>query len=102
MATSPSKLASLSLIFESLFSKRVWQSAQVLLAGAILCVGTRTVASCLRVMGLAGFSRFQRFHRVLNRAKWSSLDASRRLLLTLVDAFAAEGPLVMALDDTIE
>jgi hypothetical protein len=102
MATSSSKLASLSLIFESLFSKRVWQSALVLLAGAFLCVGTRTVASCLRVMGLAGFSRFQRFHRVLSRAKWSSLDASRRLLLTLVDAFAAEGPLVMAIDDTIE
>lgn len=102
MATSSSKLASLSLIFESLFSKRVWQSAQVLLAGAILCVGTRTVASCLRVMGLAGFSRFQRFHRVLSRAKWSSLHASRRLLQALVEAFAPEGPLVMALDDTIE
>jgi hypothetical protein len=102
MATSSSKLASLSLIFESLFSKRVWQSAQVLLAGAILCVGTRTVASCLRVMGLAGFSRFQRFHRVLSRAEWSSLHASRRLLQALVEAFAPEGPLVMALDDTIE
>ncbi len=102
MATSSSKLASVSLIFESLFSKRVWQSAQVLLAGAILCVGTRTVASCLRVMGLAGFSRFQRFHRVLSRAKWSSLHASRRLLQALVEAFAPEGPLVMALDDTIE
>lgn len=102
MATSSSKLASLSLIFESLFSKRVWQSAQVLLAGAILCVGTRTVASCLRVMGLAGFSRYQRFHRVLSRAEWSSLHASRRLLQALVEAFAPEGPLVMALDDTIE
>jgi hypothetical protein len=102
MVTSSSKLASVSLIFESLFSKRVWQSAQVLLAGAILCVGTRTVASCLHVMGLAGFSRFQRFHRVLSRAKWSSLHASRRLLQALVDAFAPEGPLVMALDDTIE
>ena len=102
MATSSSKLASLSLIFESLFSKRVWQSAQVLLAGAILCVGTRTVTSCLRVMGLAGFSRFQRFHRVLSRARWSSLHASRRLLQALVEAFAPEGPLVMALDDTIE
>jgi hypothetical protein len=102
MATSSSKLASLSLIFESLFSKRVWQSAQILLAGAILCVGTRTVSACLRVMGLAEFSRFQRFHRVLNRARWSSLHASRRLLLALIDAFAPHGPLLLALDDTIE
>lgn len=102
MATSSSKLASLSLIFESLFSKRVWRSAQILLSGAILCVGTRTVSACLRVMGLARFSRFQRFHRVLNRARWSSLHASRRLLLALIDAFAPQGPLIVALDDTIE
>lgn len=102
MATSSSRLASLSLIFESLFSKRVWQSAQILLTGAILCVGTRTVTAALRVMGLAEFSRFQRFHRVLNRANWLSLRASQRLLLALVKAFAPEGPLIMALDDTIE
>ena len=102
MATSSSRLAPLSLIFESLFSKRVWRSAQILLAGAILCVGTRTVLACLRVMGLAEFSRFQQFHRVLNRARWSSLHASRRLLLALIDAFAPRGPLILALDDTIE
>jgi hypothetical protein len=102
MATSSSKLAPFSLIFEPLFSKRVWQSAQILLTGAILCVGTRTVTACLRVMGLAGFSRFQRFHRVLNRANWSSLRASRRLLLALMKTFAPEGPLILALDDTIE
>ena len=102
MATSSSRLASLSLIFESLFSKRVWQSAQILLTGAILCVGTRTVTAALRVMGLAEFSRFQRFHRVLNRANWLSLRASQRLLLALVKAFAPEGPLILALDDTIE
>jgi hypothetical protein len=102
MATSSSKLASISLVFESLFSKRVWQSSQILLAGAILCVGSRTVTACLRVMGLAEFSRFQRFHRVLNRAKWSSLHASRRLLLALIDAFVPEGPVILALDDTLE
>ena len=53
-------------------------------------------------MGLAEFSRFQRFHRVLNRAKWSSLRASRRLLMALIKAFPPEGPLILALDDTIE
>lgn len=102
MATSPSKLASLSLIFESLFSKRLWQSVQILLTGAILSVGTRTVTAALRVVGMAEDTRFQRFHRVLSRAKWSSVKASRRLLLALIDAFVPEGPLIMALDDTIE
>lgn len=102
MATFPTKLASLSLIFGSLFSKRVWQSVQILLTGAILSVGARTVTAALRVMGLAEDPRFQRFHRVLSRAKWSSVKASRRLLLALIDAFVQEGPLIMALDDTIE
>jgi hypothetical protein len=53
-------------------------------------------------MGLSQETQFQKYHRVLNRVKWSTLKASRCLLGLLVDAFAPEGPLVMALDDTIE
>ena len=43
-----------------------------------------------------------RYHRVLNRAQWSSLAASRVLLGLLVAAFAPAGPLVVGLDETIE
>ena len=46
--------------------------------------------------------QFQKYHRVLNRVKWSALAASRRLLGLLVEVFAPQGPLLMALDDTIE
>jgi hypothetical protein len=74
----------------------------VLLAGAILAIGSRTVAAALCVMGLSQERQFQKYHRVLNRAKWSALAGSRRLLLALIDAFAPEGPLLMVLDDTIE
>ena len=35
-----------------LFSAPVWGHAQVLVIGAILCQGPRTVAAILRVMGL--------------------------------------------------
>jgi hypothetical protein len=56
----------------------------------------------LRVMSLSQEKQFQKYHRVLNRVKWSTLAASRRLLGLLVDAFVPEGPLLMALDDTIE
>jgi len=56
----------------------------------------------LRVMGRSEEQQFQKFHRILNRVKWSPLRASRYLLLALVNAFAPEGPLIMALDDTIE
>jgi hypothetical protein len=45
---------------------------------------------------------FQTYHRVLNRARWSSLAASRILLGLLIESFAPAGALVFALDDTIE
>ena len=99
---SPHGLTDSILVFQSLFSKRVWPAAQVLLRGAILTVGARTVTAVLRVMGLAKEEQFQHFHRVLNRVKWSPLNGSRRLLMALIAAFAPSGPLVLALDDTIE
>lgn len=88
--------------FAPLFSKRVFRHAAVLLMGAVLAPGRRTVTAALRVMGLAQDARFQSYHRVLNRAVWCSRRASRILLRQLVDSFAPEGPLIFGLDDTIE
>src|SRR5215216_1364339 len=88
--------------FTRLFSKRVWEHAQILFTGAILCPAERTVTAVLRVMGLRGEKHFQNYHRVLNRAIWSSLEASRILLDLLIRAFARRGPVILGLDDTIE
>jgi hypothetical protein len=88
--------------FAGLFSKRVWQRVQILLLGAILAPGQRTVTAILRIMGLSEEKHFQNFHRILNRAIWSSHEASRVLLSMLVAAFAGFGPVVLGLDDTIE
>jgi len=89
--------------FELAFSERVWEWAKILLVGAILAPGTRTVTSVLRVMGLSQERQFQTFHRVLNRDRWSSRQLSRILLRALVRAFVPpEQPLVLGLDDHIE
>jgi hypothetical protein len=89
--------------FAPLFSKSVWQHVQVLVAGAILAPGRRTVSSALRAMGLDQEKRFHRYHRVLSRASWSSREASRVLLGLLVEAFVPEGdPLVVGIDETVE
>jgi len=89
--------------FAPLFSKRVWQHAQVLLAGAILAPGRRTVGSALRAMGLDREKRFHRYHRVLSRASWSGREVGRVLLGLLVEAFVPEGdPLVVGIDETLE
>jgi hypothetical protein len=74
----------------------------VLVVGAILAPGRRMVSSVLRTVGLSHERRFQTYHRVLNRAVWSSLKASRILLHLLVRAFAPDGPLVLGIDETIE
>jgi hypothetical protein len=81
----------------------VWEWAKILLVGAILAPGKRTVTATLRVMGLSEERQFQNFHRVLNRAKWSSRGASCVLLRLLVAAFVpADAAVVMGMDDHIE
>src|ERR687890_1709052 len=103
MRTLPATMIQILSPFAPLFSKRVWQHAQVLLAGAILAPGRRTVSSALRVGGLDQQERFHRYHRVLSRATWSPTKASRILLGALVQTFTPEGdPLVVGIDETLE
>ena len=102
MRTLPPKMVQALAPFAPLFSKRVWQHAQLLLVGAILTPGRRTVSSALRAMGLDQHKRFHRYHRVLSRARWSSLEASRILLGLLLEAFVGEGPIILGIDETLE
>jgi len=89
-------------VFAPPFSTVVWEHAQVLLMGAILGPGRRTVTAVLRIMGLSAEKHFQTYPRVLNRAAWSSWALSRTLLQQLVTIFGSSGPVVCGLDDTIE
>lgn len=98
----PMNLMRLMLLFCPLFSHSVWRAAVVLVTGAILAPGKRTVSAALKVMGLAHLPGYQNYHRVLNRAVWSSRKASCILLRHLIAVFMPTGPLVMGLDDTIE
>src|SRR3954447_17298815 len=100
MRTLPTTMIRVLSPFALVFSERVWQHVQVLLAGAILAPGKRTVSSALRAMGLDQQKRFHRYHRVLSRAVWSSREASRILLELLMEAFVPDGPLVLGVDET--
>ena len=103
MRTLPATMIRLLVPFAPLFSRRVWQNAQVLLMGAILAPGRRTVSSALRAMGLDQLKGFHRYHRVLSHASWSSLKASRVLLGLLVEMFVADGdPLIVGIDETLQ
>ena len=87
----PSEIIAVLAYFAPLFSRAVFAQVQVLVQGAILAPGKRTVTSALRVMGLAQERYFQNYHRVLSRAQWSSHQAARILLALLVRAFAPSG-----------
>ena len=103
METLPKEIVRVLRVFEDVFSERVWDWVQVLVVGAILTPGQRTVAAVLRVMGLSTERQYQNDHRVLNRATWSSRELSRRLLVVLVRVFVpADAPVVVGVDETIE
>ncbi len=89
--------------FAPAFRRPTWVRARLLLVGAILCPGARTVAAALRTLGLEHGRGFSSYHRVLSRARWSGLALSRILLVRLVAAFVPAGTeLVFAVDETLE
>ena len=101
-ASVPEVLAAWMRPFQGYFTAAVWRHALVLVAGAVLAPGRRTVTAALRVMGLGQAPGFAAHHRVLSHARWSSRAVAHRLLLLLVAALVPEGPVVVGLDDTIE
>jgi hypothetical protein len=59
MSNLPTRIIQILRPFETVFSGRVWEWAKVLLIGAILAPGERTVAAILRVMGWQNDQQFQ-------------------------------------------
>jgi DDE superfamily endonuclease len=103
MPPLPEVIIQVLAAFAPLFSERVWGHAQVLLLGAILTPGPRTVTATLRVMGLAMERHFTNYHRVLNRATWSALRGSQNLLGLLITFLVPLGAtIVFGADDTVE
>lgn len=70
--------------------------------GTIIEKGRRTVTSALRAVGHTQIADWVRYHHVLNRARWSGLQVSERLLLLLVATFGAVGGVTIAVDETLE
>ena len=103
MLTLPSAIVPILHPFSTLFQRRTWTKAQILLVGAILSPRKRTITSAPRVMGLSDDSGFAKYHHVLNRAVFSPLQLSHVLLSLLVQHLAqGDEPLVFGIDETIE
>jgi hypothetical protein len=99
----PSRFLSRLAGFADLFTRPTWSHVPLLLAGTILAPGRRTITATLRILGRERDPGFSTFHRILNRAAWSSRAAAGRLLILLINTFVRSGaPVVIGLDDTIE
>ena len=90
MLSLPITFSSVLGIFAPVFSRPVWQHVKVLMTGAVLAPGKQTVTAMLQIMGGSAASDFQTYHRVLHRAVWSPLSASRLLRRLLVAVLADE------------
>ena len=102
-APLPERFLSRLVGFADLFTCPTWSNVLLLLAGAVLAPGRRTVSTALRILGRERDPNFCNFHRILNRAAWSSRAAARQLLILLVRALVPTGaPVVIGFDDTIE
>ena len=107
---TPPILAGWLSAFRNCFTAPVWTHVLVLVAGAVLAPGKRTVSQALRVMGLAAYPGFARYHEVLSRARWNGRVVARTLLAQVLDAFLPAGEVVIGVkprglpdvDDTIE
>lgn len=104
MLILPEPIMTLLQPFRPIFRQSTWLKAHILLVGAILATGKRTVTASLRVMGLSDESHFANYHQVLNRAAWSPLRASELLLALLMKYLDQDegSPLVFGIDETIE
>ena len=102
MSPLPEMIIAVMVPFAGLFSAAVWSHAQVLVIGAVLCQGPRMVAAALRVMGLGQEPRFERYHRVLSRARWSGLQAAQILVGLVIQWLSARGVPLLVVDDTLE
>jgi hypothetical protein len=103
MLTPSPEIIQLLATFAPVFTQPTFQKVRVLLYGAILAPGKRTVTAALRVLGLDQEGNFGKYHRVLNQAVWSPMFASRLLLWLLVTSFVPPGVrLVILVDETLE
>lgn len=101
-AIVPPAIVSLMAAFRDFFTAPVWDHVLVLVTGAVLAPGRRTVSAVLRIMGLSEAAHFAVYHHVLSQAHWDSRAIARKLLSLILERLLPAGPVIVGIDDTIE
>ena len=101
MLQVPSSLQGLLSLFDGCFTQPTLQTFSMLLVGMIGRVRDCTITGMLQAAGLAGVWHHSRAHDFFARRRWNPDDLGLRLLDFVVVAFAKDGPLRFAVDDTL-
>jgi hypothetical protein len=101
-ALSP-EIVQLLCVFAPAMTAPTFANLQVLVTGAMLAPGRRTIAAALRAVGLERTTNFGKYHRFFSRAHWCSLTLSRLLISVLIRCFVPSGVALQLIgDDTVE
>src|SRR6266700_1508257 len=98
----PSPIIAVLAHFQPLFTAPTWRKVVMLLVGTSTFRGRRTVTAALCQVGQQRNAHVSNFHQVLNRARWSALAGSRRLVHVLLRTFAGGGTRDIVIAETLE
>jgi len=98
----PSAAERLLLEFATAFSHPTYERWLVLVVGAIVTTGRRTVQNILRTVDGLAPGHWSSYHRVLSRRRWSAWPLARALARLILQRFAPKGVVALVGDDTVD
>lgn len=102
MITLPSAAGSLLLHFSPVFRPATFRRWLVLLTGAVLTTGRRTVSNVLRTVKSFAPGDPSSYHRVFSKRRWSMWRLARALATFILDHWVRRGVVRLAGDDTVD
>jgi hypothetical protein len=91
----------LRTIFQPAFSTPTYHRFLVLLLGALLSTGRRTITNVLRTVRPQASGHASSYQRVFSPRRWSPWALAHALMTSLLDAVVPPGPIFLAGDDTV-
>src|SRR5262245_14994576 len=88
-------------IFRPTFSSPTYNRFLVLLVGALLTTGRRTITNLLRIVGHQAPGHMSSYHRVFSRRHWSPWALAQGLMRFLLTYVVPTDPVFLAGDDTV-
>jgi hypothetical protein len=73
----------------------------LILTGWALSCRHRFITECIFTAGQVGIGHWSRYHRFFSHYAWSLDDLCQVLARVLIERFAADGPILLAADDTL-